>query len=110
LHNLPLPKLSTPSPRSSILPQSAARLRELTQQGGEPGGGLSTHVSGVPEEGDDEGSMSLSMERTFSSSHRDSRRFNSMFTRSFAARIPPPGGMGSVLDFGPASVPTLQVI
>ena len=78
-------------------------------QAGELGGGLSSHVSGMPEEGDDEGSMGRSMERTFSSSHRDSRRFSSMFTRSFAARIPPEGKMGSVLDFGPASVPTLQV-
>ena len=72
-------------------------------------GGLSSHVSGVPEDIEEEGGMGRGMERTLSSSHRDSRRFSSLFTRSFAVRIPPEGRMGSVLDFGPASVPTLQV-
>ena len=96
-----------PAYRSSILPQSVARLREqLAQQGG----GGPSQVSGVPEEGDDDAaSLNRTMERTFSTTQRDSRRFSSMFTRSFAARIPPEGRMGSVLDFGATSVPTLQV-
>ena len=74
---------------------------------------LSTQLTGVPalaKEEEASGPMRATLQRSGSSrSGRDLRRFSSMFTRSLLAAVPPEGSRGSVLGFGPGSVPTLQV-
>ena len=77
-------------------------------------GVLATQLTGVPalvEEEEGAGTQRASLRRSGStgSGGRDLRRFSSMFTRSFLVGVPPEGSRGSVLGFGPGSVPTLQV-
>ena len=71
------------------------------------GSTLQRSTSGTSPEYDEGG---RTMERRGSLGQKEVRRSSSMFTRGFAAAVQPDARSGSVLGFGAAAMPVLQVI